>query len=113
MKELELSWICAVRPSRQPLRGFLRMRNFLNVIKAFPHAEERPEGASRSTHDRNAVNSFTTSEERPTGASRRTHDRDAALYLNSFHTLEGRDPYFPPENCFGERMIDATALQLQ
>ncbi len=61
VKELELSWIRAVRPSRQPLRRFLRMRNFLNAIKAFPHAEERPEGASRSTHDRSAVNSFTTS----------------------------------------------------
>jgi hypothetical protein len=28
------------------------MRNFLNAINGFPHAEERPEGASRSTHDR-------------------------------------------------------------
>src|SRR5713101_7972765 len=52
------------------------MRNFLNVIKAFPHAEERPEGASRSTRDRNAVNSFTTSEEPAQWASRRTHDVD-------------------------------------
>jgi len=26
------------------------MRNFLNAIKVLPHAEERPAGASRSTH---------------------------------------------------------------
>ena len=32
-------WISAVGPSRQPLRGFLRMRNFLNAIKGLPHAQ--------------------------------------------------------------------------
>jgi hypothetical protein len=26
------------------------MRNFRNAIKGLPHAEERPQGASRSTH---------------------------------------------------------------
>jgi hypothetical protein len=36
------------------------MRNFLNGIKGFPHAEERSEGASRSTH-RRAAASFLTS----------------------------------------------------
>src|SRR5439155_15674505 len=39
-----------VRPSRRPLRGLLRMRFFLNAIN-LPHPEERPEGASRRTHD--------------------------------------------------------------
>jgi len=27
------------------------MRNFLNAIKSLPHPEERPQGASRRTHD--------------------------------------------------------------
>src|SRR3984893_11455852 len=44
-------WICALCPSRQPLDGFLRMRPFLNAINGFPHAEEAPEGPSRSTRD--------------------------------------------------------------
>jgi hypothetical protein len=35
----------------QPLRGFLRMKALLNAISSLPHAEERPTGASRSTHD--------------------------------------------------------------
>jgi hypothetical protein len=51
VKESTIGWIGAVRPSRQPLRGFLRMRTFLNAINDTPHAEERPKGASRSTHD--------------------------------------------------------------
>jgi hypothetical protein len=38
-----------VRPSRQPLRGFLRMRIFLCAITSVPHAEEPPSAASRST----------------------------------------------------------------
>jgi penicillin-binding protein 1C len=33
-----------MRPSRQPLRGFLRMRTFLHAGKRGPHAEERPLG---------------------------------------------------------------------
>jgi hypothetical protein len=41
-EEIETGWISAVRSSRQPLRGFLRMRKFLNVINDIPHAEERP-----------------------------------------------------------------------
>jgi hypothetical protein len=44
------AWIYVVRPSRRPLRGLLRMRSFLNAIKELAHAEERPKGASRSTH---------------------------------------------------------------
>src|SRR5271165_5691428 len=44
-------WINAVRSSRQPLRGFLRMRNWVNAINDIPHADERPTGASRSTRD--------------------------------------------------------------
>jgi hypothetical protein len=53
MLEIEMArgWISAVRPSRQPLRGFLRMRTFLTAIKNIPHAEERLKGASRSTHN--------------------------------------------------------------
>src|SRR5205809_5279192 len=39
----------AVRPSRRPLRGLLRMRFVLGAIINSPHAEERPMGASRST----------------------------------------------------------------
>jgi hypothetical protein len=31
----------ALRPSRQPLRGFLRMRSFFNIINRLPNAEER------------------------------------------------------------------------
>jgi hypothetical protein len=45
-----IGWIGVVRPSRRPLRGLLRMRNFLTAIKGLPHAEEHPKGASRSTH---------------------------------------------------------------
>jgi hypothetical protein len=63
VKELMIGGISVVRPSRQPLRGFLRMRALLNAISNLPHAEERPlrdaacggssgqAGASRSTHD--------------------------------------------------------------
>jgi hypothetical protein len=42
VKELMTGGISVVRPSRQPLRGFLRMRAFLNAISNLPHAEERP-----------------------------------------------------------------------
>jgi hypothetical protein len=42
-----------------PLRGFLGMRNCVNAIKDFPHAEERPTGASRSTHNGGAANFLT------------------------------------------------------
>src|SRR6516162_3741178 len=45
---LPIGWISAVRPSRQPLRGFLRMRSFLNSINVSPHDEddeERPTGS--------------------------------------------------------------------
>ena len=56
-RKLAVGWIGALRPSRQLLRSFLRMRNFLNSINGLPHAEERLQGASRSTHDRNAANS--------------------------------------------------------
>src|SRR5438445_437346 len=35
------AWISVARPSRRPLRGLLRMRNFRNSIKGLPHAEER------------------------------------------------------------------------
>jgi hypothetical protein len=50
VRKSTIVWIGVVRPSRRPLRGLLRMRNFLNAIKGLPHAEERPTGASRSTH---------------------------------------------------------------
>jgi hypothetical protein len=36
-----------VRPSRWPLRGLLRMRNFRNAINGLPHAEERPQACPR------------------------------------------------------------------
>jgi hypothetical protein len=39
VKELKIRWIGAVRPSRQLLRRFLRMRDFLNAIKDLPHPE--------------------------------------------------------------------------
>jgi hypothetical protein len=68
--ESTIGWISAVRLSRQPppvlawgrlcpeeppqvafrRGGFLRMRTFLNAINDSPHAEERLQGASRSTH---------------------------------------------------------------
>jgi len=41
VKESKVGWISAVRPSRRPLRGLLRMTDFLNVIKGLPHPEER------------------------------------------------------------------------
>src|SRR5262249_42410831 len=40
----------AVRPSRRPLHGLLRIRDFLNATKGLPHPEGLPKGASRSTH---------------------------------------------------------------
>jgi len=48
-------WANAVRPSRRPRRGLLRMRKLLGAIKKPPHAEERLKGASRSTHGANAA----------------------------------------------------------
>jgi hypothetical protein len=42
VNEVRIGWISVVRPSRQPLRGLLRMRNFLNAINRIPHAEEHP-----------------------------------------------------------------------
>ena len=44
-------YLIGMRPSRRPLRGLLRMNDFLNAIKGLHHPEERPEGASRRTHD--------------------------------------------------------------
>src|SRR5437868_5799415 len=41
VRKSTIGWIGTVRPSRQLLRSFLRMRNFLNAIKDFPHVEER------------------------------------------------------------------------
>ena len=38
-------WFNAVRPSRRPLRGLLRMRDFRYAIHNVPHAEERSAGA--------------------------------------------------------------------
>ena len=61
VRKFTIGWISAVRPSRQLLRSFLRMRDFLNAIKGFPHAEEHPKGASRSTHGRDAANFLTAS----------------------------------------------------
>jgi hypothetical protein len=53
VKELKIGWIGAVRPSRQLLRSFLMMRNFLNSIKDFLILRRpqggRPEG--RTTVD--------------------------------------------------------------
>jgi TonB family protein len=48
-------WASKVRPSRPRFARHLRMMSFLNAIQGFPHAEERPTGASRSTHDRDAA----------------------------------------------------------
>jgi hypothetical protein len=39
---IETGWIGTVRPSRQPLCGFLRMRISVNALGGSPHAEERP-----------------------------------------------------------------------
>ncbi len=59
-----MGWIGAVRPSRQPLRGFLRMRDSISGINSSPHAEERPRGASRSMHDGKCGRVSTQSEAR-------------------------------------------------
>jgi quinoprotein dehydrogenase-associated probable ABC transporter substrate-binding protein len=59
--KLTIGWINAVRPSRQLLRSFLRMRIFLYAIRGFPPAEEHPKGASRSTHGLAAANFLTAS----------------------------------------------------
>jgi hypothetical protein len=61
VRKFTIGWISAVRPSRRPPCGLLRMRDFLNAIKGFPHAEEHPKGASRSTHGRDAANFLTAS----------------------------------------------------
>jgi hypothetical protein len=52
----EIGWISAVRSSRQPLRGFLGMRNSVNAINDFPHAEEPPfeTGTAAAPHDEGA-----------------------------------------------------------
>src|SRR6516164_4582589 len=105
VKELSIAWISAVRPSRQPLRGFLRMRSFLNVINQVPHAEERPPGcvSKHAPHPSsryarassilsqalgvrdffNNINDSPYAEEPPAGASRSTHGRDAADFLTA------------------------------
>jgi hypothetical protein len=70
-----------VRPSRQPLRGFLRLRTFLNAINNIPHAEERllPDAACGGSSGQ-------------AGAFRSTHDIDAgpgfAKHQQFFHTLD-------------------------
>jgi hypothetical protein len=58
VKELKLRRTSAVGPSRRPLHGLLRMRNFLNAIKNIPHPEERLKGASRRTRRGYATNFF-------------------------------------------------------
>jgi hypothetical protein len=62
VRKFKIARISAVRPSRQLLRSFIRMRDFINFIKGFPHAEERLRGASRSTHHIDAANFLTGSE---------------------------------------------------
>jgi hypothetical protein len=62
-RKFTIARISALRPSRQLLRRFVRMRDFLYAIRGFPHPEEHPEGASRSTHGRDAAN-FLTPEDR-------------------------------------------------
>ena len=66
-------WIIALRPSRQLLRSFLRMRNYLNAIKNFLMLRSAacPEGAAaggvskgarlEGTRNRNAANCLTAS----------------------------------------------------
>src|SRR2546430_15363791 len=44
-----------MRSSRQPLRGFLRMRNSVNAIKDFPHAEECPWARLEARNDADAA----------------------------------------------------------
>ena len=68
-----IDWINALRPSRQLLRSFLRMRILLIAIRDFPHAEEHPlrdaacggssgqAGASRSTQSLAPADFLTTS----------------------------------------------------
>jgi TonB family protein len=51
----EPTWINGRRPSRRSLRDLLRMSDFLYAIRDDPHAEEPPQAASRSTHDRDAA----------------------------------------------------------
>src|SRR5216684_1725578 len=48
-------WISVARPSRRAPWALLRMRELPDAIKNQPHAEERPEGASRSTHNADAA----------------------------------------------------------
>jgi hypothetical protein len=55
VKEFTFGWISAVRSSRQPLRGFLRMRNAVNAIKDSPHAEERPWARLEARNDADAA----------------------------------------------------------
>src|SRR5215470_12447347 len=43
------------RAQRGPVGGLLRMRNSINAITDLPHGEQRPQGASRTTHHRDAA----------------------------------------------------------
>jgi hypothetical protein len=76
---LTIGWISVARSSRQPLRGFLRMRNSVNAIKDFPHAEERPRARLEARNDADAA---------------------SALLRGQFHhTLLCRYDEFPAEWC--------------
>src|SRR6516165_2084567 len=61
VRKLTIAGVSAMHPSSQLLRSFLRIRGFLNANKDLPHAEERPAGASRSTHSRDEADFLTAS----------------------------------------------------
>src|SRR5262249_35405568 len=54
-KKYRYRWNNAVRPSRRPLRGLLRMTIFLNAIIDLRHGEERPGEAGARLEPRRAA----------------------------------------------------------
>jgi hypothetical protein len=65
VRKLGIGWMSVVRPSRQLLRSFLRMRGFLGAIKRLPHPEERAGAAGTRLEGRtigDAANFLTASE---------------------------------------------------
>lgn len=66
VKKSKTRWIRAVRPSRRPRRGLLRMRRVLNAIRRSPHAEERRSALLEARTPSIPANFFTRSKARAT-----------------------------------------------
>jgi hypothetical protein len=85
---------CVLRDGR--FRGLLRMRNFLNPSKSYPHPEERPKSLPQAGTG---------------GASRRTQGRYAALRLSSCPASQRIPPWpDPAPNIVGDRFRKRLAV---